>query len=562
MTVELFDSYGYDSKGGSFICGAVRKGLKYEPETRVSRKRNALCAFLIESGQETNDINQSPLLYEKNEKKQPKHDYSKDYLTFEALEDAEFTLTIGSEVSTDRLASISYSLDNGKTWVDTNNEDNQTITITTPEVTSGSKVLWKGVGVATTSSGYIQDIASADRVKNVSIFTSTGYYIASGNIMSLLYGDDFEDKDYFESGSSYNFSLLFYAYNILNGNKLIEADKLILPVKKCTEGCYHRTFQSQVNMIVGPKILAKEAASYCCYVMFIQCTSLTTAPRLSITILSDNCYNSMFSYCSKLVEAPELPATTLENRCYYSMFQGCTSLVTAPELPATTLAEYCYTQMFYDCSSLTSAPKLPATTLANYCYRYMFQGCTSLVSAPELPATTLASSCYYNMFKACTSLTSAPKLPATTLVNDCYSLMFQACTSLAKAPELPATTLASNCYYAMFYNCTSLVKAPELPATTLTTNCYLGMFQNCASLVTAPELPATTLAGSCYQEMFLGCTNLNYINSLATDISASNCTTNWVKGVAAIGTFVKASSMSSWDTGNNGIPSGWGVENA
>ena len=29
MTVEFFDSYGYDTKGGKFICNAVRMGLKY-----------------------------------------------------------------------------------------------------------------------------------------------------------------------------------------------------------------------------------------------------------------------------------------------------------------------------------------------------------------------------------------------------------------------------------------------------------------------------------------------------------------------------------------------------
>ena len=47
---------------------------------------------------------------------------------------------------------------------------------------------------------------------------------------------------------------------------------------------------------------------------------------------------------------------------------------------------------------------------------------------------------------------------------------------------------------------------------------------------------------------------------MATDISASICTQNWVNGVAASGTFVKAASMSSWTTGNNGIPSGWTVQ--
>ena len=62
--------------------------------------------------------------------------------------------------------------------------------------------------------------------------------------------------------------------------------------------------------------------------------------------------------------------------------------------------------------------------------------------------------------------------------------------------------------------------------------------------------------------MFNGCTSLNYIKCLATDISTFNCTSNWVNGVASTGTFVKASSMTSWTTGVKGIPSGWTVQDA
>ena len=111
----------------------------------------------------------------------------------------------------------------------------------------------------------------------------------------------------------------------------------------------------------------------------------------------------------------------------------------------------------------------------------------------------------------------------------------------------------------MFYNCRSLITAPELPATTLTNYCYDSMFYGCTSLVTAPTLPATTLAGYCYQNMFDGCSSLKHIKCLATDISASSLS-NWVRGVASTGTFVKAANMTSWTTGTNGIPSGWTVQ--
>ena len=162
------------------------------------------------------------------------------------------------------------------------------------------------------------------------------------------------------------------------------------------------------------------------------------------------------------------------------------------------------------------------------------------------------------------SLTSAENLllPATTLAQSCYDNMFANCSKLVTAPELPATTLAQNCYDNMFYYCSSLVTTPELPATTLEVYCYNRMFCGCSSLTIAPELPATTLANGCYNDMFSGCTNLNYIKCLATDISATYCVSDWVKNVASSGTFVKATSMTSWSTGRSGIPYGWTVVDA
>ena len=285
---------------------------------------------------------------------------------------------------------------------------------------------------------------------------------------------------------------------------------------------------------------------------------------LPATTLAQQCYYYMFNGCTSLTTAPVLPATTLAKECYHYMFYGCTSLTTAPVLPATTLADSCYNGMFNGCKALTTAPVLPATTLANSCYTNMFDSCTSLTTAPELPATTLADWCYSSMFYKCTSLTTAPELPAMTMVYVCYMFMFSGCTSLRTAPELPATTLAQKCYCGMFNGCTSLTTAPALPATTLAQYCYSSMFNGCKALTTAPELPATTLIDYCYETMFANCTRLNYIKCLATKITASYCTSNWLSRVASTGTFVKNPSISttSWGTGTSKIPSGWTVQNA
>lgn len=87
-------------------------------------------------------------------------------------------------------------------------------------------------------------------------------------------------------------------------------------------------------------------------------------------------------------------------------------------------------------------------------------------------------------------------------------------------------------------------------------------FYNCTLLETGPTIEADATTSRCMGEMFYGCARLNYLKCLATNISGSNSTTNWVSGVAASGTFVKAPGMTGWTTGVNGIPANWTVEDA
>ena len=257
---------------------------------------------------------------------QQSHDYSQDYLTFEALESGTFTLTIPAEIDTTYMTSISYSVDNGTNWV-TTAIDNTSQTITTPTIAQGDKVLWKGEGSALAENG--------SSSINSSKFSSTGNFNVCGNAMSLLYGVNFENQTAFPNGSSYNFAVLFgYA------DKLISAENLVLPATTLAQSCYSN--------------------------MFKDCTSLTTAPVLPATTLATGCYNDMFKGCRALTTAPTtLPATTLASWCYEYMFYGCSSLRTAPVLPATTLADNCYSYMFDSCTSLNYI-KMLATDITAY----------------------------------------------------------------------------------------------------------------------------------------------------------------------------------------------------
>ena len=492
-------------------------------------------------------------------------DFSTKPLTFNILSDGKINWVASRS---DIAKTIEYKLNDGE-WISiTSNTDSSAPSI---EANSGDKLQFRGNNeqYATGSSAY-------------NTFSgSTALFEAEGNIMSLIYGDDFKNK--LTISSDYAFGGLFS--DCVN---LVSAENLVLPATTLASVCYFNMFGGCTSLTTAPELPATTLAQGCYVQMFSDCTSLTTAPKLPATSLAQGCYQNMFYNCTSLTTAPALPAITLAGSCYASMFNGCTSLTTVTELPATSLADNCYFNMFRSCTLLTTPPALPATTLAEGCYQEMFDGCTSLTTAPELPATTLAQGCYVQMFSDCTSLTTAPKLPATSLAQGCYQNMFYNCTSLTTAPalpaitlagscyasmfngctslttvtELPATTLATWCYDSMFLGCTSLTSAPELPAITLENYCYQNMFDGCTSLTTAPELPATTLKSQCYRYRFRNCTSLNYIKCLATDISASRCTTGWVRGVASKGTFVKASSMTSWTPGDNGIPTGWTVQNA
>ena len=325
-------------------------------------------------------------------------DYSKEPLTFKILSAGTINWTASN---TGITKTIEYKLNDGE-WISITSNTGETAP--TINVAEGDKIQFRGNNAqyATGTSAYN------------SFSGSTALFEAEGNIMSLIYGDEFKNNS--TISSTYTFNGLFR-----DCAKLVSAENLILPA----------------------------------------------------TTLKSYCYQYMFRGCKSLTTAPELPATTLANYCYSNMFGSCTSLTTAPVLPATTLEQYCYYNMFQYCSKLTTAPELPATTLANYCYAGMLQGCTSLTTAPALPATTLANSCYSEMFNGCSSLTVAPELPATTLVEDCYHNMFKYCTKLSYIKCLATDISAPYCtsYWVEYIASTgTFVKNPNMTSWTTGTS--------------------------------------------------------------------------------------------
>jgi len=198
------------------------------------------------------------------------HDYSEDYLTFVALEDGTFTFSMDQKLTTTVVPSISYSTDNGETWTTVQNIDNEAVTVTTPTITTGNKELWK--------SNAVQYCINSDPYPGSNIgqgsFSSTSTYNVEGNIMSLMYGDDFKGKTSFKTPISSGYEAGTFSNLFKNNHNIISVEHLELPA----------------------------------------------------TTLTERCYDSMFNGCTSLTSAPELPATTLAGSCYEYMFDGCTKL--------------------------------------------------------------------------------------------------------------------------------------------------------------------------------------------------------------------------------------------
>lgn len=279
-------------------------------------------------------------------------DYSTQYLYFETGEYSSISFSFSND-------GLSYSLDEGNTWTILPKNTN------TPVVKEG-RILWKG---------------NLNPINNEGIgkFSTYGSFRAGGNIMSLIYGDNFANQTNLD-GKDYAFYGLF-------------------------ENCYHLTWQDII---------------------------------LPATILSPYCYAKMFKGTS-IKYMPDLPAINLVEGCYQEMFYS-SQLLEAKELNAINLAKNCYNRMFYNCIHLTKAPDLKATILQESCYESMFVFCKDLFNPPEIKATTLAKNCCKEMFMLCENILYSPTLYSKTLVTGCYEKMFDRCNSLKRIEALFTTT--------------------------------------------------------------------------------------------------------------------------
>ena len=523
--------------------------------------------------------------------------YTKQYLTFEALGDCTFTFYYPNDIGTSDspiLTHISYSVDNGETWVTEEFEPETEKTVTPPLIKKGETILWK-------ADGCTFDYNDGDNC----YFSSDEEYNVYGNIMSLIYEDDFADKNALLEGHSFG--------NLFEANDIVSAENLVLPATTLTQNCYDS--------------------------MFLECMALTTGPTLPATTLTSGCYNSMFAGCGGLnfvkMLATDISASGCLDGWIYSDSETTGTLIinkdyegfrSALNVPATWTIlnedgtphifprDYSEEYLTFECVdnggnfdfniplggtdfdvssvsysldngqnwttyenegddisielyNLSAGDKILLKGIAiMYASQHLsYDSPSEDYSNIHLTGDWLVYGNIMSLFYGDNFVdkTSFPKDGFANSKYNCAGLFFQndECNmgDLSNL-ILPATTLTENCYYMMFADCPAITKAPELPATTLANYCY--MFHGCTSLTTAPVLPATTLARQCYTSMFHGCSNLNYIKAMFITTPSLSYTTSWVYGVAATGTFVK-NSAATWNvTDTFGVPTGWTVETA
>ena len=529
------------------------------------------------------------------------YDYALDYLTFKVLTPGTI---LWKENGENASKTIQYSI-NGGGWTSITSSDSAAITVAANDV-----VRFKG-----NNDLYGTGVASGVNYPNYTGFNGgTATYNAYGNIMSLIYGDNFAGQTTLPS--NYTFAKLFEYSNV------VSAEHLILPATTMTSNCYRAMFSHATLLEKAPELPSINLASNCYQYMF-EDTAITKAPDLLATHLAGGCYDSMFKNCSNLNyvkclavsgilnsgnnSGAEQPTNNWMNgvsshgtfvRNEYLAWRPCPNGWTIVEneydvhINESDTPDHNYSQDYLTFTILNdgtigwknsgsntnrsisySINNGAWTSMSSYPVTYLtvsagdkvrFKGTNTSYGVTDSNYSTFGTigTSSFEVSGNIMSLLYGDNFVGQTTLSEPFIFrnLFDSTNVIsAKNLILPATTLSTDCYRGFLCNCSSLVYAPELPATTLTDDCYMWMFGRDISLVKAPDLLASTLYTKSYEHMFEHCSSLNYIRCLATDNIVGN-TVGWTMAIETLGTFVKDKNTSWSYNGTNtgdGVPQHW-----
>jgi len=207
----------------------------------------------------------------------PEIDYSKEYFTVTSWEDNNTLYLLHSNSSKNMQISFDKT-----TWAEVINGQTGTYTYT---LNKGEKAYFKGVNNSMTN---VQDRQTC--------WSGSKTYEFSGNIMSLLWGDDFIGKTVVPSTSTTNiFGWAFIPASSTYANVLTMRN-LVIPMTTYPAGIFKFTFAYLPKLLYLPKEFPAQ------------------------TYVGNNAFEGAFEYSSKIKETPIFRLTTAQN--YY--FNGMT----------------------------------------------------------------------------------------------------------------------------------------------------------------------------------------------------------------------------------------------
>lgn len=200
--------------------------------------------------------------------------------TYDPITETDVPIEHPNKIGYTFSTNIQYKIDNGS-WIDLLAGEEVTVGYNDPGTPGGVKekqiIYWRksvdignynnnGVGTFT-SKEYVYNAESAAEAEEDKYEYSgnAGKFVAYDNILSIIYGENFEDKT----------AYINYAFKDL----------------------------------------------------FKNCSGLTNASGISLQAdLAIGCFQSMFENCTSITESPVLSASKFKNNCYSRMFNGCTNL--------------------------------------------------------------------------------------------------------------------------------------------------------------------------------------------------------------------------------------------
>ena len=282
-----------------------------------------------------------------------------------------------------------------------------------------------------------------------------------------------------------------------------------------------------------------------------------------------------------LIDYKTLPTIIPENH-FYNTFYECTLAKSLPDCTHIVVDEGSGIPDISDMNNITTPIRLP--NLIAFKYNPFYRESENIKNSFDY--NKILKGEFRNWKRIQDDFEFNPMLSQDSILDSAFSG-----STIVKPKELPKRFTILKSASNMYANCANLTKVMDL-SNILKIDNGRGMYKNCTSLTEVSDNNNINEINTC-QDMYSGCTNLktgmdlskvkvikkpmyswitngfcNMYNNcskleeiIAPNISVwdTNKFTNWVKGVAANGTFYKPKGLEI-PTGNNGIPTGWAVK--